>query len=345
MPSQRQFFSDAVSTKLLFYSPAGDSGAAAADPVGAVEAAGSVAAPDEGEGYSYRIFKVSSFAVDGYGAPSVTPTPTSAAAAAAADSVARYLEEFYPTKPEFKARTKAYVAALRGRDATAAAAAGDFAGMQELTRRVLKDFSNWRFYKALATDSDLARIKATGETVAAKKLKDWKKTAGGSLVRERDWLLLFDDPNILPMPWILQMGYEDLHSDNILIGEDRAVLADLGSAKEVIHGERHTESLIHYKYIKPLEVQDKSSDPSCLGALYGTPFDIYALACMVIGMALGIPCIEIRDHELRSKDLQDAGLKIPTLLPLLRSMLAEKADQRPTAKDVAAKLKEVLAKL
>lgn len=39
------------------------------------------------------------------------------------------------------------------------------------------------------------------------------------------------------------------------------------------------------------------------------------------------------------------GLKIPTLLPLLRSMLAEKADQRPTAKDVAAKLKEVLAKL
>ena len=70
---------------------------------------------------------------------------------------------------------------------------------------------------------------------------------------------------------------------------------------------RHTESLIHYKYIKPLEVQDKSSDPSCLGALYGTPFDIYALACMVIGMALGIPCIEIRDHELRSKDLQDAG--------------------------------------
>lgn len=156
MPSQRQFFSDAVSTKLLFYSPAGDSGAAAADPVGAVEAAGSVAAPDEGEGYSYRIFKVSSFAVDGYGAPSVTPTPTSAAAAAAADSVARYLEEFYPTKPEFKARTKAYVAALRGRDATAAAAAGDFAGMQELTRRVLKDFSNWRFYKAIATDSDVA---------------------------------------------------------------------------------------------------------------------------------------------------------------------------------------------
>ena len=32
--------------------------------------------------------------------------------------------------------------------------------------------------------------------------------------------------------------HRDLHSDNILIGADRAVLADLGSAKEVIQGER-----------------------------------------------------------------------------------------------------------
>lgn len=36
--------------------------------------------------------------------------------------------------------------------------------------------------------------------------------------------------------------HRDLHSDNILIGEDRAVLADLGSAKEVIHGERYVHN-------------------------------------------------------------------------------------------------------
>ena len=47
------------------------------------------------------------------------------------------------------------------------------------------------------------------------------------------------------------------------------------------------------RYIKPPEVQDKSSDPSCLGALYGTPFDVWALACMITGMLLGIPCIEV----------------------------------------------------
>ena len=64
------------------------------------------------------------------------------------------------------------------------------------------------------------------------------------------------------------------------------------------------------------------------GALYGTPFDIWALACMMMGMVLGIPCIEIRDHELRAHDLVDAGMIIPLLSPLLTAMLAEKAEQR-----------------
>jgi serine/threonine protein kinase len=43
--------------------------------------------------------------------------------------------------------------------------------------------------------------------------------------------------------------HRDLHSDNILVAADRAVVADLGSAKKVVLGAWHTESLIHYKCV------------------------------------------------------------------------------------------------
>jgi serine/threonine protein kinase len=150
-----------------------------------------------------------------------------------------------------------------------------------------------------------------GSTVAAKRLKDWKVTAGGSLAHERGWLLAIDHPNVIPykgcvfgpqhqLLFVLTefMGngrlsdacsagpicaraavrygidialgltalhtrtppvmHRDLHSDNILIADDgRAVVADLGSAKEVVAGAYHPESIIHYSYIKPPEVRTK----------------------------------------------------------------------------------------
>lgn len=51
----------------------------------------------------------------------------------------------------------------------------------------------------------------------------------------------------------ISVMHRDLHSDNILVTHDRAVVADLGSAKLVVPGVRHTESLIHYKYADVLE--------------------------------------------------------------------------------------------
>ena len=90
---------------------------------------------------------------------------------------------------------------------------------------------------------------------------------------------------------------------------------------------------------------DKSTDPSDLGALYGTPFDIWACCCMIMGMVLGIPCIEIRDERKRGSDLADAAAKVPALRPLLGSMLSEFAEARPTASAVVASLKEIAKRL
>jgi serine/threonine protein kinase len=286
--------------------------------------------------------------------------------------------------------------------------------------------------------------------VAAKKLKKWKRTAGGSLAAERDWLLLFDHPNILsfrgtvvatvataaaaavpavqheheheptgvepvgaqelepsapasasvltsgpalvladnpePEPLyvlseymplgrlsdLLQAGplpprraalyalglasalaemhgrtppvmHRDLHSDNVLIADEhRAVLADLGAAKEWVAGVRHTEQLIHYRYIKPPEVLRRDPDPQVLGAVYGPPFDVWALCCMLVGMLLGLRFVETRDDSLRPADLAEAGRRAPALLLLMASMLHEQEAARPTAPEVAARIKAAL---
>eukprot|EP00040_Diaphanoeca_grandis_P030691 m.182030 g.182030 ORF g.182030 m.182030 type:complete len:480 (-) comp32093_c0_seq2:80-1519(-) len=247
--------------------------------------------------------------------------------------------------------------------------------------------------------SEVFEARVNGVIVAAKRLKDWKKTAGGSLRTERDWLLAFDHHNILPylgsvvddtsgqilyvltefmmkgrlsdvcrlgpLPVAQVLAYSldialglrvlheqvvpvmhrDLHSDNILITTDRAVIADLGSAKEVYPGARHSESLIMYKYIKPPEVLRKSSVPGELGALYSTPFDIWAMGCMMIGMVLGIPCIETRDETLRPSDLQLAGKTAPMLHNLVSTMLHDDPQRRPLAHQIVHDLKDMLKKM
>lgn len=216
---------------------------------------------------------------------------------ATADSVRRYLEEWYPTKAEFKQHVRANVGALRRsqRDELQASApqTAQFTELQELLTAVGRRFDGWRFYRALGAEeqtrdvgvgmvvlrldvdpraaavpsdvddldlpgslraacvravtaaspdrdgrgaiavfflwggglagmpdprdvvysvssiaiddkigeghpSEVFKATINGAVVAAKRLKDWKRTAGGSLSNERDWLLSFEHHNVLP---------------------------------------------------------------------------------------------------------------------------------------------------
>ena len=119
----REFYADVLTSQLIFYGPASRS-----------TDANETSTPTLQQGYT--VTETPALVVDGYGA-------------AAAESVARYLEEFYPSKSEFKAKTKAYVANLRKKQEAEEAA---FGGMQALTIQVLKAFSEWRFYKATSAD-------------------------------------------------------------------------------------------------------------------------------------------------------------------------------------------------
>lgn len=475
--SLRQYFADRLTKDVLFYQV--------------------VTAPSMPDVQCDSLFVLAEAAssIDGFDEGcSGSRSPTS-------DSVSRYLEEWYPTKAEFKAHLRSYVDSLRSSpcnqpafnptgECTGAFSAhasapnqldpkNTFADLQRIAVQIVRHFDRWRFYRAVGADDRglgagigmvVMRCDATahesvpcgcencaamishdshagrdtiallhfwnsglslrpnprdircpesavqivkkvgeghpsevyeartsdGDIVAAKRLKDWKKTAGGSLTSERDWLLSFDHPNILPylgavvgadgsllylLTEFMKLGrlsdvcrngpvapslvirygidianglhamhsvgimHRDLHSDNILVTTDRAVVADLGSAKRATAGVRHTESLIHYKYIKPPEVCAKSTDPANLGAVYGTPFDIWAMACMLIGMTLGIPCIEMRPESNRPADLTAACAAIPPITGSLQAMLSADADARPSAGKIVMVLKDILKKM
>eukprot|EP00041_Stephanoeca_diplocostata_P024601 m.628402 g.628402 ORF g.628402 m.628402 type:complete len:478 (-) comp22562_c0_seq26:241-1674(-) len=473
----RQYFSDRLTENVLFYQI--------------------VPAPSEPSIHQDSVFVLAASAtsIDGF------DERHAATISSTSDSVTRYLEEWYPTKTQFRQHLRRYVEALRNSscnpsDACAHSSVGahdsdtmpshsdtselkskkGFSALQRLAKNVGYRFGEWRFYKGIeADDEDSAgliimrcdasaqdlspcdceeclkilssgdhagrgkvalfhfwsgglskcinprdtryperavnmvrkvgeghpsevyqAVTCDGKTVAAKRLKDWKKTAGGSLAPERDWLLSFDHPNILPylgavvdtdgsllylltefmvqgrLSDVCRKGpvapnvvvrygihiasglhamhsvgimHRDLHSDNILVTTDRAVVADLGSAKKAVNGARHTDSLIHYKYIKPPEVCAKSTDPACLGAEYGTPFDVWALACMIIGMALGIPCIEMRPESKLPADIEATCVAIPLLSNSIQAMLSVDADARPAAGDIAVTLKDILKKI
>ena len=124
------------------------------------------------------------------------------------------------------------------------------------------------------------------------------------------------------------------------------VIADLGNAKEALPGARHNDPLIMFAYIKPPEVLAVSRDPTTgLGAKYGTAFDIFALGCMLIGMVVGLPCIETRDVSHRPADLRRACESIPPITPLLVAMLAEREESRPQAREVVSSLSAALKRV
>ena len=173
---------------------------------------------------------------------------------AVANSVVRYLEEYFPSKAELKSHVRSYARELLAR--RAALGKNSFQPLLELMTRVVAEFEVWRFYCAAgsvdATDpnaptplpvmrvdvgqtaelhfwgaglmrgsdprervlgvSDLQLLRKVGEghpsevweaevaggqRVAAKRLKEWARTAGGSLTSERDWLCALDHPHIL----------------------------------------------------------------------------------------------------------------------------------------------------
>jgi hypothetical protein len=66
---------------------------------------------------------------------------------------------------------------------------------------------------------------------------------------------------------------------------------------------------------------------------------------MIIGMVLGIPCIECRSESKRPVDLANAIVKIPPIGSVLSRMLADEATARPTAGKVVVTLKDVLKRL
>ena len=96
-----------------------------------------------------------------------------------ADSVARYLAEWYPTKAELKQHFKVYAAALM----KTGAAKEEFAELQLLLRGVAGRFESWRFYRAASTELD-GRAPGIGVVVMRRDCvpaDDYEDLPGGTL--------------------------------------------------------------------------------------------------------------------------------------------------------------------
>jgi len=143
-PVHRRFYGDAVTGAPLLWLP----------PPGACTAGGGCAPEPRHHGGAVRMLAVPAAALDGGG------QAQGQASAAAAGSVARCLEEWYPTKAGFKQHLRAYAEALLQLDqATATAAeAGDpkqrFKELQLLGKHAMRDFYNFRFYRAAAPEPE-----------------------------------------------------------------------------------------------------------------------------------------------------------------------------------------------